>query len=59
MRCFPARTGVFHVLNEAVMDRGPSPFLSAIELLCDEQYMTTVQGDGIIFATPTGKLALL
>ena len=49
--------GVYHVLNEAVIDRGPSPYLSAIDLECDQQYLTTVQGDGIIIATPTGSTA--
>ena len=40
-----------------VVDRGPSPYLSALELSCDGRHMTTVQGDGIIFATPTGSTA--
>jgi NAD kinase len=35
--------GPFHCLNEAVIDRGPSPYLSAIDLDCDDQYLTTVQ----------------
>jgi NAD+ kinase len=47
--------GSFHILNEIVIDRGPSPFLAIIDLECDQQYLTTVQGDGIIVATPTGK----
>lgn len=50
-------SGTFHVLNEAVIDRGPSPYLSAIQLTCDGQYLTTVQGDGVIIATPTGSTA--
>jgi NAD+ kinase len=49
--------GTFHVLNEAVVDRGPSPFLSNVDMYCDEQYLTTVQGDGVIIATPTGSTA--
>jgi len=49
--------GTYHVLNEVVIDRGPSPFLSMIDLECDGQYLTTVQGDGIIVATPTGSTA--
>lgn len=47
----------FHVLNEAVIDRGSSAFLSAIDLECDGEYLTTVQGDGLIIATPTGSTA--
>jgi NAD+ kinase len=45
------------VLNEAVIDRGPSPYLSVLDVACDAQYITTLQGDGIIFATPTGSTA--
>jgi NAD kinase len=45
------------VLNEAVIDRGPSPFLSMIEMEVDNQHFTTVQGDGIIISTPTGSTA--
>lgn len=46
------------MLNEAVVDRGPSPYLSMIDLSCDSQYLTTLQGDGIIIATPTGSTAV-
>lgn len=45
------------VLNEVVIDRGPSPFLSNVDICCDAQYLTTVQGDGVIIATPTGSTA--
>ena len=51
------RCEVYNVLNEAVVDRGPSPFLAMIDIECDQQYLTTVQGDGIILATPTGSTA--
>ena len=50
-------TETYHVLNEAVVDRGPSPFLAMIDIECDNQYLTTVQGDGVILATPTGSTA--
>eukprot|EP01038_Epipyxis_sp_PR26KG_P004931 gene4931-6899_t len=50
-------TATFSVLNEAVIDRGPSPYLSVLDVTCDSQYLTTVQGDGIIIATPTGSTA--
>jgi NAD+ kinase len=49
--------GTYNVLNEAVIDRGPSPFLSVIDIDCDQQFLTTLQGDGIILATPTGSTA--
>ncbi|XP_076320273.1 NAD kinase-like isoform X2 [Tachypleus tridentatus] len=45
------------VLNEVVVDRGPSPYLSNIDLFLDEKHITTVQGDGLIVSTPTGSTA--
>jgi NAD+ kinase len=83
LECTIVRNGCpaesYSVLNEAVIDRGPSPFLSGItiidtiihtnytnyayyyvtvlDLACDDEYITTLQGDGIIFATPTGSTA--
>jgi len=47
----------FNVLNEVVIDRGSSPYLSNLECYCDGQHLTTVQADGIIIATPTGSTA--
>ena len=55
--CAPTHSGTYCVLNEVVMDRGPSPFLSVLDLSCHAQHITTLQGDGIIFATPTGSTA--
>ena len=48
---------VKNVLNEVVVDRGPAPYLSVLDITCDNRYMTTLQGDGIIVATPTGSTA--
>ncbi|XP_072035845.1 NAD kinase-like isoform X2 [Amphiura filiformis] len=45
------------VLNEAVIDRGPSPYLSNLDLYLDGRIVTTVQGDGLIISTPTGSTA--
>lgn len=45
------------VLNEVVIDRGSSPYLSSLECFCDDTHLTTVQADGIIFSTPTGSTA--
>lgn len=45
------------VLNEVVLDRGLSPFLSNLDLYIEEKYITTVQGDGLIVSTPTGSTA--
>mmetsp|Transcript_12072 Transcript_12072/g.34942 ORF Transcript_12072/g.34942 Transcript_12072/m.34942 type:complete len:574 (+) Transcript_12072:910-2631(+) len=47
----------FNVLNEVAIDRGSSPYLAALECFCDNVHLTTVQADGIIFATPTGSTA--
>lgn len=45
----------FEVLNELVIDRGPSPYVSNLELYADDEILTVVQADGCIFSTPTGK----
>lgn len=49
--------GAFPVLNEVVVDRGASPYLSNLDCFCDGKYITTVQADGIIMSTPTGSTA--
>ncbi|CAB4057638.1 ppnK [Lepeophtheirus salmonis] len=41
------------VLNEVVIDRGASPYLSNIDLYLDGKLITSVQGDGLIISTPT------
>ena len=35
------------VLNDLVVDRGPSPYLTNLELCCNDRPMTLVQGDGM------------
>ncbi|GLC39749.1 hypothetical protein PLESTF_001898000 [Pleodorina starrii] len=45
------------VLNEVVIDRGISSFLTNLECYCDGSFVTHVQGDGLIVATPTGSTA--
>ncbi|CAG7923332.1 unnamed protein product [Penicillium olsonii] len=47
----------FEVLNELVIDRGPSPYVSNLELYADDDLLTVVQADGCIFSTPTGSTA--
>ncbi|KAJ1908584.1 hypothetical protein IWQ60_011639 [Tieghemiomyces parasiticus] len=47
----------FQVLNEVTVDRGPSPYLSVLELFGDRNHLTTVQADGLTIATPTGSTA--
>ncbi|XP_058837581.1 NAD kinase-like isoform X2 [Topomyia yanbarensis] len=45
------------VLNEVVIDRGLSSYLSNIDLFLDGKHITSVQGDGLIVSTPTGSTA--
>uniref|UniRef100_A0A8D3EDF9 NAD(+) kinase n=1 Tax=Scophthalmus maximus TaxID=52904 RepID=A0A8D3EDF9_SCOMX len=45
------------VLNEVVLDRGPSSYLSNVDLFLDGHLITTVQADGVIVSTPTGSTA--
>ncbi|EJD52629.1 ATP-NAD kinase [Auricularia subglabra TFB-10046 SS5] len=47
----------FEIINDLVVDRGPSPYVSLLELFGDEHHMTTVQADGLCIATPTGSTA--
>lgn len=45
------------VLNEVVVDRGVSPFLTSLEMYCNDNMVTTVAADGLIVASPTGSTA--
>ena len=47
----------YEVLNELVIDRGPSSYISNLELYGDNELLTVVQADGCIFSTPTGSTA--
>lgn len=47
----------FEVLNELVIDRGPSPYVSNLELYGDTHLLTIIQADGCIISTPTGSTA--
>ncbi|KAK0507707.1 hypothetical protein JMJ35_009596 [Cladonia borealis] len=49
--------GSHEILNDIVVDRGPNPTMSAIELFGDDEHFTTVQADGVCVATPTGSTA--
>lgn len=51
----PVKT--YNILNDIVLDRGPNPTMSSIEVFGDEEFFTTVQADGICVATPTGSTA--
>ena len=43
----PTRTSIM-VLNEALIDRGPSQYLSNIDIFLADRKITTVQADGKI-----------
>ncbi|KAJ9056613.1 hypothetical protein DSO57_1031168 [Entomophthora muscae] len=47
----------YEILNDLVVDRGPSASMSQLELYGDGSYLTTVQADGLAVATPTGSTA--
>ncbi|KAI8065205.1 ATP-NAD kinase-like domain-containing protein [Gongronella butleri] len=47
----------YHVINDLVVDRGPSPYVSQLELFGDDRHLTTVQADGLAISTPTGSTA--
>jgi NAD+ kinase len=49
--------GQHNILNDIVLDRGPNPTLSTIEVFGDDEHFTTVLADGICIATPTGSTA--
>ena len=37
------RESAFFALNDVVLDRGPSPFLTAVEVYCNNRKVTLVQ----------------
>lgn len=45
------------VLNEIVIDRGTASYLSNLDVYCNDRFITSVQGDGLIISTPTGSTA--
>ncbi|KAK2804274.1 hypothetical protein FQN51_002365 [Onygenales sp. PD_10] len=48
---------MFQILNDVVIDRGPNPTMSSIEIFGDDEHFTSVQADGVCVATPTGSTA--
>lgn len=45
------------VLNELVIDRGPSSYISSLDLYANDSLLTRISADGIILSTPTGSTA--
>lgn len=54
--CWRHTRQVYEVLNEVVVDRGSSSFLTNIECYEKGRFITRVQADGVMLATPTGAL---
>jgi NAD+ kinase len=50
-------TDCFQILNDLVIDRGPSAYMSLLELYVEDKHLTSVQADGLVIATPTGSTA--
>mmetsp|Transcript_23201 Transcript_23201/g.16498 ORF Transcript_23201/g.16498 Transcript_23201/m.16498 type:complete len:151 (+) Transcript_23201:682-1134(+) len=53
----PVEISNFHVLNEIVLDRGPSPYSVQLDIYIDDNFFTRLVGDGVILSTPTGSTA--
>ncbi|EAQ90604.1 hypothetical protein CHGG_02539 [Chaetomium globosum CBS 148.51] len=49
--------GTYEVLNEVVVDRGPNPTMSNVDIFGDDEHFTSVSADGICVSTPTGSTA--
>jgi NAD+ kinase len=47
----------YHILNEIVIDRGVWPTSVQLEIFFNNNFMTTLVGDGLIISTPTGSTA--
>ncbi|KAI8920905.1 ATP-NAD kinase-like domain-containing protein, partial [Powellomyces hirtus] len=47
----------FEILNDLTIDRGPSPFMSQLELYGNDNHLTTIHADGLTISTPTGSTA--
>jgi NAD+ kinase len=48
---------MYHALNDIVIGRGLSPRILNLETYVDDDRLSTLAADGIIFATPTGSTA--
>lgn len=54
LRTTPLQT--YQVLNEMIIDRGSSSFLTNIECYEKGRFISRVQADGVMLATPTGAV---
>ena len=53
----PSEKGSHNIMNDIVIDRGPNPTMSSIEIFGGDEHFTNVQADGVCVATPTGSTA--
>jgi NAD+ kinase len=53
----PVTDAVHEVVNEVVLSRGNTPYLSKIDVYERDVLITKVQADGVMLATPTGSTA--
>lgn len=49
--------GSYTILNEIVVDRGPNPTMTSLEIFGDDEHLTSLAADGIVCSTPTGSTA--
>lgn len=49
--------GDYHVLNDVVINKGGPARIVNLEVLVNDQYMTSYRADGLIISTPTGSTA--
>lgn len=47
----------YQILNDLTIDRGPSPYMSQLELFGNQSHLTTIHSDGLTISTPTGSTA--
>jgi len=47
----------YQVLNELLVSRGTSPYLTKLEFYVDEELATYIHADGVIISSPTGSTA--
>ncbi|KAA8896402.1 hypothetical protein TRICI_006897 [Trichomonascus ciferrii] len=45
------------ILNDVVVDRGPNPTMTSTVLFADNHYLTAIEADGVVIATPSGSTA--
>lgn len=46
-----------HVANELIIDRGPTQSITNIECFINGNFLTNINGDGVIVATGSGSTA--